>query len=71
MSINKQERNNNYEKTYIMPLTAIVNIAMQQIMAGSTFTTDASGDVTGGELQSGNATGKALGRSSLWDDDED
>ena len=60
------------KKTYIMPLTAIVKVSVQQIMAGSPFHVNASGDLTGGELQSGNATGAAMSRNnSLWDDDDE
>lgn len=60
------------KKTYIMPLTAIVKITVQHVIATSPFNMNSSGEVETGTLQSGNATSTALGRSSsLWDDDEE
>lgn len=58
--------------TYQKPTTEMIFLNVQPILAGSPLKTDSvSGDVTEGELQSGNATGAALGRQSLWDDNEE
>ena len=60
------------KKNYIVPSTVIVNVKLHHIIAASPFNTNASGDVTGGKLQSEDAEGAALGRggSSIWDDEE-
>ena len=58
------------KKNYIMPTTAIVNVTVQQMVAASPFSLNANGDVTEGELQSGNATGDAMSRGGLWDDED-
>ena len=57
------------KKNYIMPTTAIVNVTVQQMVATSPLTV-VNGEVTEGELQSGNATGAAMSRGSLWDDED-
>ncbi|SDG60871.1 hypothetical protein SAMN04487901_10639 [Prevotella communis] len=57
------------KKTYISPETIQVNVEVQKLMVNS-FTKDASGDVTQGELIDENADEPGLSRQSLWDDEE-
>lgn len=58
------------KKTYISPETIQVNVEVQKLMVNS-FTKDASGDVTQGELIDENAVEPGLSRQSLWDDEEE
>lgn len=57
------------KRTYISPETIQVNVEVQKLMVNS-FTKDASGDVTKGELIDENANEPGLSRQSLWDDEE-
>jgi hypothetical protein len=56
------------KKTYKMPNTQVVEVELQQVIAGSPLTVNGSGDVTGGELQNGDAESAALSRQNVWDD---
>ena len=58
------------KKSYISPETIQVNVEVQKMMVNS-FTKDASGDVTQGELIDENAVEPGLSRQSLWDDEEE
>ena len=58
------------KKIYLVPSTEIVNVTIQQMIATSPFTVNASGDVTEGELLNDNATGAAMSRGGFWDDED-
>ena len=58
------------KKTYISPETIQVNVEVQKLMVNS-FTKDASGDVTQGELIDEDAETPSMSRQSLWDDEEE
>lgn len=60
-------------KTYMKPNINIVNIEIQQILAGSPLVQDGGGNLTGGEMQDEGATGPGLSRGGrgFWDDEED
>lgn len=57
------------KKTYISPETIQVNVEVQKLMVNS-FTKDASGDVTKGELIDEDAGTPGMSRQSLWDDED-
>ena len=60
------------KQTYMKPETTITFVQTQQQLLAGSFTMNGSGDLTGGTLQSGNATGAALGRrNSVWDDEDE
>jgi len=60
------------KKNYKMPETQVMQIELQQVMAGSPFTKDGYGVLTGGELQSGNAKdGVVLSRVNVWGEEEE
>ena len=58
------------KRTYISPETIQVNVEVQKLMVNS-FTKDASGDVTQGELIDEDAETPSMSRQSLWDDEEE
>jgi hypothetical protein len=55
------------KKTYINPNIVVVNIATQQMLAASPFDRDGSGNLRGGTLKDGNATGGAMGHDDDFD----
>lgn len=57
------------KKIYMQPELNVLEVKMQQIMAGSALNLNGSGDVTSGELQNENATSAAMSRGGLWDED--
>lgn len=59
-------------KTYMKPNINIVNIEIQQILAGSSFEKDGDGNLTGGTTQETPGSGPALSRGrGFWDDEDE
>lgn len=58
-------------KTYMKPNINIVNIEIQQILAGSPLEKDVDGNLTGGTTQGKPGTGPALSRGGFWDDEDE
>lgn len=59
------------KKNYKMPETQVMQIELQQVIAGSPFTKNGVGELTGGELQSGEAKGAVLSRVDVWGEEEE
>lgn len=59
------------KKNYKMPETQVMQIELQQVIAGSPFTKNGVGELTGGELQNVEAQGAVLSRVNVWGEEEE
>ena len=60
------------KKNYKMPETQVMQIELQQVIAGSPFTKNGVGELTGGKLQDVDAKdGVVLSRVNVWGEEEE